>query len=211
MFTESRFVWFKYAGAITVAAAVLAGGVVPAAAQELEEIIVTARKIEESLQEAPVAVSVVSGDTLARMGSQDLTAVGQYAPNVIFETGQSTSGIRAPTIYIRGVGQPDFIIVEDPAIGVYLDGVYVGRTIGSVFDLVDVNRVEVLRGPQGTLFGRNNIGGAINLISKRPDPEAMGARVKLGVGEDGYQSAQGVINVPLGATAAARFSAHGRK
>ena len=209
--TNSHFGRMKHLGAIVAAAAVAAGSIVPAAAQELEEIIVTARKIEESLQEAPVAVSVVTGDTLARMGSQDLTAVGQYAPNVIFETGQSTSGIRSPTIYIRGVGQPDFIIVEDPAIGVYLDGVYVGRTIGSVFDLVDVNRVEVLRGPQGTLFGRNTIGGAINLISKRPDPEAVDARVKVGLGENGYQSAQGVINVPLGQTAAARFSAHGHK
>lgn len=172
----------------------------------IEEIVVTARKLEESLQEAPVAVSVASGDFLERMGSQDLTAVGQFAPNVIFESGQPTSGIRAPTIYIRGMGQDDFIIVEDGAIGVYLDGVFVGRTIGSVFDLVDVERVEVLRGPQGTLFGKNTIGGAINLVSKRPDPDALTGKVDAGLGEDGYQKLQGVINVPLGDRAAARFS-----
>ncbi|SVC38147.1 uncharacterized protein METZ01_LOCUS291001, partial [marine metagenome] len=113
--------------------------------QEIEEIIVTARKQEESLQNAPVAVSVATGELLESMGSADLSAIGQFAPNVQFETGQPTSGIRAPTIYIRGMGQDDFIIVEDGAVGVYLDGVYVGRTVGSVFDLVDVERVEVLR------------------------------------------------------------------
>ena len=186
----------------------LAVAVPPAYGQELEEIIVTARKLEESLQEAPVAVSVASGDLLERMGSQDLTAVGQIAPNVVFESGQPTSGIRAPTVYIRGMGQDDFIIVEDGAVGVYLDGVYVGRTIGSVFDLVDVERVEVLRGPQGTLFGNNTIGGAVSLVSKAPSTEAMEGRVKLGLGEDGYQDLQGVFNLPLGDKAAARVSAY---
>ncbi len=177
----------------------------------LEEIIVTARKLEESLQDAPVAVSVATGELLASMGSDDLSAVGKIAPNVIFETGQPTSGIRAPTVYIRGMGQDDFIIVEDSAVGVYLDGVYVGRTIGGVFDLVDVERVEVLRGPQGTLFGHNTIGGAVNLVSKAPSTEAREGRLKLGLGEDGYQQLEGMFNMPLGDRAAARVSAFSRQ
>ena len=180
----------------------------PTMGQEIEEIIVTARKQEESLQNAPVAVSVATGELLESMGSADLSAIGQFAPNVQFETGQPTSGIRAPTIYIRGMGQDDFIIVEDGAVGVYLDGVYVGRTVGSVFDLVDVERVEVLRGPQGTLFGKNTIGGAINLISKAPSNEAVDGNVKVAIGEDGYSSFRGVINLPLGSgESAARVSA----
>ncbi len=200
---------------VIVAAVLIASGLmqgVPrAGAAELEEIVVTARKLEESLQQSPVAVSVATGDLLERMGVQDLTAVGQFAPNVIFESGQPTSGIRAPTVYIRGMGQDDFIIVEDGAVGVYLDGVFVGRTIGSVFDLVDVQRVEVLRGPQGTLFGRNTIGGAVNLVSRRPDPEAMTGNLKVSLGEDGYRQFQGVYNAPLGDSAAARVSAFHRE
>lgn len=198
----------KYRFSLLLTCMALSVAVPPAYSQELEEIIVTARKLEESLQEAPVAVSVASGDLLERMGSQDLTAVGQIAPNVVFESGQPTSGIRAPTVYIRGMGQDDFIIVEDGAVGVYLDGVYVGRTIGSVFDLVDVERVEVLRGPQGTLFGNNTIGGAVSLVSRSPSTEATEGKVKLGLGEDGYQDLQGMFNLPLGEKAAARVSAY---
>ena len=198
----------KFRFSLLLTCMALSVAVPPAYSQELEEIIVTARKLEESLQEAPVAVSVASGDLLERMGSQDLTAVGQIAPNVVFESGQPTSGIRAPTVYIRGMGQDDFIIVEDGAVGVYLDGVYVGRTIGSVFDLVDVERVEVLRGPQGTLFGNNTIGGAVSLVSRSPSTEATEGKVKLGLGEDGYQDLQGMFNLPLGDKAAARVSAY---
>jgi iron complex outermembrane receptor protein len=201
----------KFAAASVVVCAGAVIGIPPAYTAELEEIIVTARKLEESLQDSPVAVSVATGELLESMGGGDLSIVGKMAPNVQFETGQPTSGIRAPTVYIRGMGQDDFIIVEDGAVGVYLDGVYVGRTIGSVFDLVDVERVEVLRGPQGTLFGRNTIGGAVNLVSKAPSTEAMEGNLKVGFGEDGYQIIQGVFNLPLGETAAARFSAFTRE
>ncbi|MDH3640717.1 MAG: TonB-dependent receptor [Gammaproteobacteria bacterium] len=200
--------FFRTFVVVCVAAAI---GFPQAYAAELEEIVVTARKLEETLQNAPVAVSVASGELLESMGGGDLSVVGKMAPNVQFETGQPTSGIRAPTVYIRGMGQDDFIIVEDGAVGVYLDGVYVGRTLGSVFDLVDVERVEVLRGPQGTLFGRNTIGGAISLVSKAPSTEAMEGNFKVGLGEDGYRNMQGVFNLPLGETAAARFSAFARE
>ena len=98
-------------------------------------------------------------------GGLKIDMIGKSAPNVHFEAAGGTSGVKSPIIFIRGMGQNDFIPVEDPAVGIYIDGVYMGRNIGSVFDLIDIERVEVLRGPQGTLFGRNTIGGAINIVS----------------------------------------------
>ena len=121
-------------------------------ARTLEEIVVTARRQEESMQEVPVAVSVLSGKDLLEAGGMKIDAVSKVAPNVHFEAGGNTSGVKSPQIYIRGVGQADFIGVEDPSVGLYVDGVYLGRNIGNVMDLVDIDRVEVLRGPQGTLW-----------------------------------------------------------
>ena len=116
-----------------------------------------------------------------------------------FKAGGTTSGFgAAPVVSIRGVGQSDFVINTDPAVGVYADGVYLGRSLGSVLDLVDVDRVEALRGPQGTLFGRNSIGGAINIISKKPDLNAgFGGYVTAAVGEEGYIDLKGSYNLPF--------------
>jgi iron complex outermembrane receptor protein len=108
------------------------------------------------------------------------------------------------------MGQNDFNPVEDPAVGIYLDGVYMGRNIGSVFDLVDIERVEVLRGPQGTLFGRNTIGGAVNIVSKTPD-DTLSGQVQLSVGDEGYRELGGTLNFPMGERAAGRISAFVRE
>ena len=126
-----------------------------------------------------------------------------------FKSGGNISGFgAAPVVTIRGVGQSDFVINTDPAVGIYTDGVYLGRSIGSVLDLVDVERVEALRGPQGTLFGRNSIGGAINVISKKPDANAgFGGSVSAAFGEEGYIQLNGGYNIPLGDNAAFRVSA----
>ena len=131
-------------------------------------------------------------------------------PNVHFESAGGTSGVESPVVFVRGMGQADFIIVEDPAVGLYLDGVFMGRMVGQASDLVDVERIEVLRGPQGTLFGRNTIGGAINIVSKKPDDE-FGASIKLAAGEDGHIEARGTVNVPLNGDWGARLSAFGRE
>lgn len=176
----------------------------------LEEIVVTARRQEESLQEVPVAVSVLSGEELQQTGGLKIDTVGKMAPNVHFEAAGGTSGVKSPEIFIRGMGQRDFIPVEDPAVGVYLDGVYMGRNIGSVFDLIDVQRIEVLRGPQGTLFGMNTIGGAVNIVSKAPGDELEGS-VRVSAGDEGFWELNGTVNIPISDGVAARLSAFARE
>lgn len=148
----------------------------------LEEITVTARRREESLQETPISVSAFSAQQIETRGILRTTDVGKYTPNVQFDSVATESGGGASTqVYIRGIGQSDHVITVEPGVGVYLDGVYIGKSVGSLLDTVDVEQVEVLRGPQGTLFGRNTIGGAISITSKRPTEEFEGGvEVTLG-------------------------------
>ena len=130
-------------------------------------------------------------------GGLKIDTIGQMVPNVHFEAAGGTSGVKSPVVFIRGMGQNDFIPVEDPAVGIYLDGVYMGRNIGSVFDLIDIDRIEVLRGPQGTLFGRNTIGGAVNIISKNPGDTLAGS-AQVAFGQDGYLETRATVNLPMG-------------
>lgn len=141
----------------------------------IEEIIVTARKREESLQEVPIAITAFTADALEKRSLTNLMEIGAFVPNVQMNTspGGSGGGNNAQ-IYIRGIGQNDFIATTDPGVGIYVDGVYHPRTLGGVFDLLDLERIEVLRGPQGTLFGKNTIGGAVSLTSVRPTGEGGG-------------------------------------
>lgn len=141
----------------------------------VEEIMVTARKRSESLQETPIAISAFSANALAERNLTNLTEIGNFVPNMIMSTapGGSGGGNNAQ-IYIRGIGQTDFLFTTDPGVGIYVDGVYYPRTLGGVLDLLDLERVEVLRGPQGTLFGKNTIGGAVSLTSAKPDEEFGG-------------------------------------
>ncbi len=130
-------------------------------------IVVTARRREERLQDVPISVSALGQDALDARGFDAITDVEQTVPNLVFTPGQGgNSGGIAP--FIRGVGENDFIITADPAVGLYIDGVYVARTFGATTELLGVNRIEVLRGPQGSLFGKNTIGGAINVVSNIP-------------------------------------------
>ena len=176
----------------------------------IEEVLVTARRREENLQSVPIAVSVLTGEELLEQGSMKIDAIGQTVPNVHFEAAGGTSGVKSPVVFIRGMGQNDFIPVEDPAVGIYLDGVYFGRNIGSVFDLIDIERIEVLRGPQGTLFGRNTIGGAVNIISKTPGTE-LGGSIDVAAGEDGFFETRATLNFPVGDRVAGRLSAFARE
>ncbi len=179
----------------------------------LEEILVTSRKVEEGLQNAPIAVSAFTGTELENRGAIDVTDIASAAPNVHFQTGGSTSGMSAaPTVFIRGIGQSDFNVNNDPAVGMNIDGIYLGRMVGSLTDLLDLERAEVLRGPQGTLFGRNSIGGAINLITKKPDPDApLSGDLSVAFGERNYQFIKGAVNIPLSDNTAARVSAFMRE
>ena len=172
----------------------------------LEEIVVTARKREENLQDAPIAVSAFTGDALDFRGVTEIGKLDQFVPNLVLNESTTYSNVTNAAVYIRGIGQNDFTPVIDPGVGIYVDGVYLGRSVGAVLDIVDVDRVEVLRGPQGTLFGRNTIGGAISLSSKKPDRE-FGGKVDVKYGTDDRFNVRGSVNIPLGDKLFARLSA----
>jgi iron complex outermembrane recepter protein len=139
----------------------------PASAGGLEEITVTAQRVEQNIQTTPVSVTAVSGQFLEKFDLNRVTSLDMVTPNLVFNsgTGGSSSQVSA---FMRGVGQFDFLLTLDPAVGLYVDGVYLARTFGTNLELNDIERVEVLRGPQGTLFGKNNIGGAINITTRVP-------------------------------------------
>jgi iron complex outermembrane receptor protein len=145
----------------------------------LEEITVTARRREESLQDVPIAVSAFSGKQLEEIGAVDITAVTNQAPNIQLEVSRATN--TTLTAYIRGIGQQDPVAGYEGGVGIYLDDVYLARPQGTVFDVYDVERIEVLRGPQGTLYGRNTIGGAVRYVTKRlsNEPE-LSAKAAIG-------------------------------
>ena len=172
----------------------------------LEEITVTARRREESLQSTPVAVTALTGEALETRGAASVDAVSQFVPNVQFDGAAALSGgAYNATVFIRGIGQNDFAIFSDPGAAMYLDGVYLGRSIGGIMDAVDLQRVEVLRGPQGTLFGRNTIGGAVNIVSRQPSDELEG-EVSLTGGRFNRFDGKAVVNIPLSDTFATRFT-----
>lgn len=163
----------------------------------MDEITVTARKREEGLQDTPIAVSAFSGESLEARGIDRLDGIMTITPNVTFVNANGNGGSsNNAQVYIRGVGQQDFVPTSDPGVGMYVDGVYLARSVGAVLDLIDVERIEVLRGPQGTLFGRNTIGGAISIHTIKPHEE-FDAKIKGKLGSDERRDLQGKINIPL--------------
>jgi iron complex outermembrane receptor protein len=175
--------------------------------RKLEEIIVIARRQSESLQSAPIAVTAMNTEALELRSAHTAEALTQFVPNLQLDGAAPLSGAAYnATIFMRGVGQNDFAIFSDPGVAVYLDDVYLGRSIGGAMDLLDLAQVEVLRGPQGTLFGRNTIGGAIILRSQEPEKE-LSREVSLTAGSLHRRELRGVLNVPLNARTALRISA----
>ena len=164
------------AGAAWSAMSVQALAQQPTAGQDdvVEEVIVTARRREESLQEVPVAVTALSEERLEQTGATDITSLQQQTPNATVQVARGSNSTLIS--FIRGVGQQDPLWGFEPGVGLYIDDVYVARPQGAVLDIFDINRIEVLRGPQGTLYGRNTIGGAIKYVTNRlgqdPDFEA---------------------------------------
>jgi len=143
-----------------------------ASAQQLEEIIVTATKREQDIQDVPIAISAFTTETIRARGVTDINSLTNLTPNVNLDASSPFSGDTSVlSASIRGIGQDDFAFNIDPGVGVYLDGVFLARTIGANQNLMDVDRVEILKGPQGTLFGRNTIGGAINIVTHTPGAE----------------------------------------
>ena len=164
-------------------------------AESGDEIIVTARRREENLLDVPIAVSAFSGEALELRGALDLTDIGNITPNTTLETSRGSNSTLSA--FIRGIGQQDPVSGFEPGVGIYLDDVYLNRPQAAVLDIYEVERIEVLRGPQGTLYGRNTIGGAVKYVTKRlPQEFALSARATVGT----YNQANGVVTVsaPVG-------------
>ena len=161
----------------------------------LKDIIVTARRTPESLQRTPVSVIAFNAKDLEARSITNLRTLQNFVPNLTFAPSQLV-GEGSGNAFIRGIGQEDFGGAAESGVGFYVDGVYFGRTNGTLMNLIDIERVEVLRGPQGTLFGRNTIGGAINIISVRPQPKR---EHQFGIILGNYARAElrGVLNEPL--------------
>lgn len=163
----------------------------------LEAIVVTARRRSESLQDTPISISAVTSEGLRDRAIDNVTQIGDFTPNVKFNSSVPVSASNATAaIFIRGIGQNDYQLSADPGVGLYLDGVYISRGVGNVLDVLDVERIEVLRGPQGTLFGRNTIGGAVSVVTRKPGDEFMGSLEATTGSFDRFQL-KGSIDVPL--------------
>ena len=166
-----------------------------AQAQATDEIIVTARKRSESIQDVPVAVSALSAAQLEKGNIPMTQDLGKLTPNVVLhDMAYAGAGLSAS---IRGLNYDDTEKSNDPAVGVTIDGVFAANNGGVNLDLFDVESIEVLRGPQGTLYGRNTIGGVINIKRSKPTRE-LGAKFQVGVEEDNTQDLQAVVNFPIG-------------
>ena len=163
----------------------------------MDEIVVTARKREENVQNTPIAVSAFSGESLAARGIDQLDGIGTITPNMTFSNINTNGGSNNNvSVYIRGVGQTDHVPTTDAGVGLYVDGNYLARSVGSVLDLIDIERVEVLRGPQGTLFGRNTIGGAVNIHTVKPHEE-FEVKLRGKVGSDDRMDLMAKVNGAL--------------
>ena len=159
----------------------------------LEELVVTAQKREQSMQDTPISMNAFGSQALEDKGVSDISDVSNYVPNV--QITESPGGSTGATIGIRGSVTINPAVTWEPTVGVYVDGVFVAKNVGGLFEVAELERIEVLRGPQGTLYGKNTVGGAINLISRKPGEEA-GGTIKLGVGN--YNYTEGFVSVDSG-------------
>ena len=154
-----------------------------------DEVVVTARKREETAQSVPIPISALGGDRLEARNITEIADVTKLTPNLNF----AAQGINSTVtnVFLRGIGQSNWSETQDPKIGIYIDGVYLSRPQGGMVDLIDVDRVEVLRGPQGTLFGRNTTAGLIHIITK-DHTEAVEGFDNVGLGTEGHVVVRGV-------------------
>ncbi len=201
---------WKLAG---ISCAALAAGLSPTGAFAQDDanavrdeniIIVTAQFREQDIQDTPIAISAMSSEMLQDKGVGDIAGAANLAPNVQLSSGAGNFGGMA-AIFIRGVGQSDPHFAVEPGVGMYIDDVYYGVLTGSIFELMDVDRVEVLRGPQGTLSGKNSIGGSVKLFSTRPGPDAD-AFLEVGYGSRNTMLGRAATNVTLTDNLYARVS-----
>lgn len=205
--SSSLCVWCRVlmvAAAIGMASSVFAQDSTPAnpeataeAGSHTEEIVVMARRREENQQQTPVSVTALSQSMLDERSATRLSDLAGLAPNLTIQTGSFGIDSADAAIFLRGVGQGETAVFSDPAVGIYLDGIFLARAQGALLDLVNLERVEVLRGPQGTLFGKNTTGGAIQLVTQRPAREFQ-ARVALSAGGRNTVYGQATVDGALG-------------
>lgn len=186
---------------IAIASSLVMGGT--AFAQEAEqssggiaEIVVTAQFKAQNIQETPLAITAVDAAMMDARSQTNVQDVAQRAPSVQFSAGGQGGGAQTAAVNIRGIGQSDFQFPNEPGVGIYIDDVYYGISYGTAFDLVDLERVEILRGPQGTLSGKNSIGGSIKLFSRKPDDNAD-AYVEATAGSFGRLGMKAASNVTI--------------
>lgn len=180
----------------------LAQSAAEASADSSTEIIVTARRRDEALQDTPVAITAINAQMIENKAAVNIGDLMGAAPNLVI-TNQN-SGASAANLAIRGLTYADIEKSQEPTVGVVVDGVFIGTSTGQFFDFFDIEQIEVLRGPQGTLFGRNTIGGVINIRRTRPTGE-FGGKLEAGYGRFDTKVFRGVLNVPLGEQLAAKF------
>jgi iron complex outermembrane recepter protein len=163
----------------------------------VEEVVVTAQKTAQNIQNVPIAITAVTAQALRQKGITDVARLSNIAPNVTLDAGTPFSGSDTVlSAYIRGIGQDDFAFNLDPGVGVYVDGVYLARSVGANTNMIDVDRVEILKGPQGTLFGRNTIGGAISIITRDPGHDFM-VRGQVTTGQFSRLDTQVTADIPI--------------
>ena len=196
----------------SLAVALLATGISyssPAKAQEsraIDNIVVTAQKREESLQDVPVSISAFDAEALEARDIDGFADLSQFTPGLVtYPAAANSNGFR---IFMRGIGTGDPQHGLDSKVAMYVDGMYMGKIIGIAFDSPDLARAEVLKGPQGSLYGRNAVAGAINLISAKPNPDEYSGKVEIGFGSFSQREAQGFVNIPLDDSSAIRLSAY---
>ena len=163
----------------------------------LQEIVVTAEKRSENVQKVPIAITAFTAGALQEKSITDVSGLSRLTPNVNLDTASPFGGANEVlSASIRGIGQDDFAINLDPGVGVYVDGVYYARTVGANVNLPDVDRVEILKGPQGTLFGRNTIGGAISVVTRTPSDEYK-ADISATFGSYNRRDFQATVDIPI--------------
>jgi iron complex outermembrane receptor protein len=163
----------------------------------LQEIVVTAQKRTQSIQDVPISITAFTAGTLETKGITDLQGLSALAPNVNLDAGSPFSGSSSVlSASIRGIGQDDFAFNLDPGVGIYVDGVYYARTVGANQNLLDVDRIEILKGPQGTLFGRNTIGGAISIVTHTPGDQFV-AQAQLTGGSYDRRDVSLLVDLPI--------------
>ena len=196
LFVATAAVALLSAGAAGSAQAAETPSAIEQAESGIAEIIVTAQRRAENMQDVPIAITAFSAAALTQKGMRDSRDLEISTPSLSF--GNQFGAPSSAVINIRGQVQADTVITVDPSVGVYFDDIYLGRANGQLTELFDVERVEVLKGPQGTLYGRNTTGGALKVITKKADPSApAGGYVSLSYGRFNYLAAEAGVNLPI--------------